>query len=81
MEILTTIVIWTAGIAAGLLGLAVLAGIVLLWIMAGANDGDWQGHPDKDERADNDPYLIHSAARAKYPDSALIRDMHKPVGM
>lgn len=36
---------------------------------------------DEDERADIDPYLIHSAARAKYPDSALIRDMHEPVGM
>ena len=56
--------------------LIIAVGVVISARLAAAVD-----RRDEDERADIDPYLIRSTERAKYPDSALIRDMHEPVGM
>ena len=66
--------------AIGFIFLVAILAAVFGFVIAGRQT-DAVDLRDENERADIDPYLVRSVERAKYPDSALVRNMPEPTGM
>ena len=72
---ITTILIWIAGIVGALLVLGMIAVGLLIYAMTSFDE-------DECNEIDNyDPHVVDSARQAQYPKSARVSDMQEPMGL